>query len=416
MRRRELLKSVVPVVAGVGWPGAAAAMVRGAADGPPATGRAYWVAQLERVAGPVLEALAAGQLKARMPVECAAGMESTRRRTTYLEAVGRLLSGIAPWLEHGPEAGAEGEVRRRYVALAQQGLERGLDPGSADALEFGAEPQNVVDAAFLSLGLLRAPKVLTAAMSAKTKANLVAGLRATRKFPIPFNNWLLFAACNEAALHAMGEEWDRARVEFALREHESWYVGDGVYGDGPRYHADYYDSFVIHPFLLAVLEEMKGESKAWAALLDQERERARRYAAIQERMIAPDGTYPVVGRSITYRCGAFHLLADVALRRELPEGVRPEQVRCALAAAMARTLGAPGSFDAKGWLTIGLAGHQPSLGETYISTGSLYLCADVFLPLGLAVEDAFWSGGDAKWTSQRVWGGENLPADHAIEG
>ena len=33
-----------------------------------------------------------------------------------------------------------------------------------------------------------------------------------------------------------------------------------------------------------------------------------RYAAVQERLIAPDGTFPALGRSIAYRCGAFHLL------------------------------------------------------------------------------------------------------------
>ena len=44
-----------------------------------------------------------------------------------------------------------------------------------------------------------------------------------------------------------------------------------------------------------------------------------------------------------------------------------------------------------GWLTIGLSGHQPSLGEPYISTGSLYLCLCGLLPLGLPPDNEFWS-------------------------
>ena len=131
---------------------------------------------------------------------------------------------------------------------------------------------------------------------------------------------------------------------------------------------------------------------------------------------SPDGSYPAVGRSLTYRCGAFHALADVTLRKALPEDVRPEQVRCALAAVMARTLDAAGTFDEAGWLRIGLAGHQPSLGESYISTGSLYLCTNAFLPLGLPAEDRFWSGADLPWTSKKVWSGEDLATDHAISG
>jgi hypothetical protein len=36
------------------------------------------------------------------------------------------------------------------------------------------------------------------------------------------------------------------------------------------------------------------------------------------------------------------------------------------------------------------------------------------LPLGLPPADAFWSDPPARWTSQRVWAGEPLPADHAM--
>lgn len=80
---------------------------------------------------------------------------------------------------------------------------------------------------------------------------------------------------------------------------------------------------------------------------------------------------------------------------------------------MRRMIERPGTFDAKGWLTIGFAGHQPSLGEPYISTGSLYLCAAAWLPLGLPSSDLFWSGPAKPWTEARIWNGEDLPADHA---
>src|SRR3954447_1847804 len=144
--------------------------------------------------------------------------------------------------------------------------------------------------------------------------------------------------------------------------------------------------------------------------------RATRYAVIQERNIAPDGSFPALGRSITYRCGAFHALADAALRHLLPATLPPEQVRCALGAVISRTLGAAGAFDDSGWLLIGLAGHQPSLGETYISTGSLYLSLAAFLPLGLPAQDRFWSAPAAPWTSVKVWSGVDIPADHAVDG
>jgi len=90
-------------------------------------------------------------------------------------------------------------------------------------------------------------------------------------------------------------------------------------------------------------------------------------------------------------------------------------VRAALTAVIHRTLDAPGTFDPAGWLTLGVSGHQPGLAETYISTGSLYLCTVGFLPLGLPPDDPFWTDEALPWTSRRVWSGEDLPADHAYD-
>ena len=74
-----------------GGRGAGSARVRCAGD------RDEWTAVLRRLADPVLTNLANGTLKTRMPVEQAAGAE--RQTVTHLEALGRLVAGIAPWLE-----------------------------------------------------------------------------------------------------------------------------------------------------------------------------------------------------------------------------------------------------------------------------------------------------------------------------
>ena len=95
--------------------------------------------------------------------------------------------------------------------------------------------------------------------------------------------------------------------------------------------------------------------------------------------------------------------------------MKPTQVRGALTAVIKKTLDAPGTFNQQGWLNIGLYGTQPDLGEFYITTGSLYLCCDIFLPLGLPETDEFWSAPPAPWTSVKIWSGENVPADHALD-
>jgi len=90
-------------------------------------------------------------------------------------------------------------------------------------------------------------------------------------------------------------------------------------------------------------------------------------------------------------------------------------VRCALTAVMLRMTDAPGTFDSNGWLTIGFAGHQPGMGETYISTGSCYLCSAAWLPLGLPADNAFWAGKAIPWTAQKLWSGEDLQTDRAVD-
>jgi len=207
---------------------------------------------------------------------------------------------------------------------------------------------------------------------------------------------------------------DRMRIDYAVREHLNWYKGDGIYGDGPNFHFDYYNSFVIQPMLLEVLQTLKDAGDPVEANYDLVFQRSRRYAAIQERLISPEGTYPIVGRSIAYRFGAFQVLAKMSLLHALPENISPQQVRAALYTLIKRQIEVPGTFDENGWLTIGVAGHQAQAGEGYISTGSLYLCTTGLLMLGLPVTDPFWQGEDAKWTSQKVWDGESFPIDHAL--
>lgn len=374
--------------------------------------RQAWVGVARRLADPVLTGLAEESLKRRMPVEQAPG--ANRDGVTHLEAFGRLVAGIAPWIELAPDDTEEGRLRARYGELTRRALERAVDPDSRDFLNFTRGGQPLVDAAFLAQGVLRAPRRLRDSLAPATTRNLVAALESTRTIAPPFNNWLLFSATVEAALAMLGARWDRVRVDYALRQHEQWYKGDGLYGDGPAFHWDYYNSFVIQPMLLDVLDAVGAEMRVGKEMAVRVEQRARRYAAILERLIAPDGSYPPIGRSLAYRFGAFQLLAQMALRHQLPEGLAPPQVRAALTAVIRRSAGAPGTFDTDGWLRIGFCGHQPGIGEGYISTGSLYLCAVGLLPLGLPPADEYWSAPSQPWTSVRAWSGQAFPIDHAL--
>jgi hypothetical protein len=376
--------------------------------------RAYWLSVLRRIADPVLEALSRGQLKSRMPVETLPGLEE-RKKVTHLEAFGRLMAGMAPWLELGPDGSEEGRIRQRYIELALKSLANAVNPKSADFMNFVEGSQPLVDAAFLAQALIRAPRQLWGNLDEGTRRHLIDALRSTRAIKPSFNNWLLFSAMIEAALLKFDGHWDPMRVDYALKQHEQWYKGDGVYGDGPEFHWDYYNSYVIQPMLIDIIRTLKDAGQASEEQFLKVMVRARRYAAVQERLVSPEGTFPALGRSLAYRFGAFQLLSQLALMHELPEEIQPAQVRCALTAVIRRMIDAPGTFDENGWLRIGFCGRQPSIAEGYISTGSLYLCSAGLLALGLAADDVFWKSPPADWTGKKIWSGQEVKADHALK-
>jgi hypothetical protein len=190
--------------------------------------RAAWVSQLQRLAEPVLRALASRTLKATMPIEGVGDPRFARSHFSHLEALARTLVGIAPWIELAGLTGTEEELRARFATLASDAISSAVDPASPDYVNFSFSFQPIVDAAFLSQALLRAPSALVRTLSPAVRANLITGLRATRSRKAHFNNWLLFAAMIEVGLRVLGaDDWDRARIDYALRQHEQWYKGDG---------------------------------------------------------------------------------------------------------------------------------------------------------------------------------------------
>ena len=369
--------------------------------------RSAWLDAMLKIADPILLNLRDEKLRGKMPV-CKEG----RELYTCLEAFGRTLMGMAPWLELDGGSAEEAALREEYRQLVRDCISVAVDPDSPDSMNFSeGYGQSLVDAAFLADAVVRAPKELAEKLDAETRKRLAAALMSTRKFPADGSNWVLFPAAVEAGIKVLGGEYLTEPVLKAADRLEKWYLGDGIYGDGELLRNDYYNSFVIQPLYIDVLKTFCGCSEL-SGLLEKALKRERRYAAVLERLIAPDGTYPIVGRSSAYRFGAFHALSHAALYGNLPDSLPPEQVRCALSAVISRTLSCD-IFDENGFLKIGISGAQPSLGEFYISTGSLYLCETVFLPLGLPESSRFWSGGETRFTSQKIWSGEDVPADFA---
>ncbi|MCJ2182875.1 DUF2264 domain-containing protein [Novosphingobium sp. 1949] len=397
--------------AGVGEPGG---LYPGARD------RAYMLALLEKMATPVLSRMAEGQLQRTWTPELSPSWDGRNAKVAYLEAFGRLIDGLAPWLALSEDASPEGRLRARIRDWALASYAHSVDPDSPDRVLWEGEGQALVDSAYFTSALIRAPKALWEPLDARTKQRIVGVIKGLRRVAPPYTNWLLFAAMNEAFLLLVGEEWDPVRLDLALRKFGEWYVGDGWYGDGDAFHFDMYNSYVIHPMLSQILDVLVQTGARFNALdvpgrARLERERMQRFCVALERMIGPDGAFPPVGRSLTYRTAVHQPLAYLAWRKELPEKLPEGQVRAACLATQRRIFEDPSNFNADGFLTIGFARHQPSLGDVYSNAGSMYITSESLLALGLASQDSFWTCAPEAWTMMKAYRGSDFTKDHYID-
>ena len=385
--------------------------------------RNYWIKVLDKIVRVPLEMSSGRRLTNNIPVVNENNWNrSLKDKYANLELVGRVLCGISPWLNTKQLDKAEESLRIEFAEMARKAIDSITDSLSPDKAYFYVSPeenngnpycQALVDAAFLAHAIIRGKEELYDKLEDRVKDNLKSCLKETRKIPPVHNNWVLFSCMIEAALFTIGEKPDISKVDEYLGMFENWYLGDGIYGDGPSFKFDYYNSFVIQPMLVDVYRVFKDyspNSERYELVL----QRAKRYAQILERQISPEGTYPVVGRSSVYRTGAFQLLAQASLQHFLPEVLSGSQVRCALTSVIHSCFDNPETFDKNGWLTIGVCGEQPDLGEYYICTSSTYLCTTVFLTLGLDENDSFWTGEDEPYTQQKIWSGKNMKADKGI--
>lgn len=380
--------------------------------------RELWAGILYQMVAPVLSNMSEGKLQENMLVELSPTWDGRDKRVTYMECFGRLMAGLAPWLSLPDDDTAEGIQRKQLREWALKSYAQSVDPESKDYLLWRKEGQPLVDAAYIAESFLRGYDALWVPLDDLTKQRYIAEFQQLRRVDPPYTNWLLFSSTVECFLKKAGAQTDYYRITSALRKVDEWYVGDGWYSDGEDFAFDYYNSFVIHPMYVECLEVMTngGKQNIWnvkGGNFPNALKRMQRFGMILERFVSPEGTFPVFGRSITYRTGVLQPLALLSLRGWLPKELPAGQVRAAMTAVIQRMFGDNRNFNAEGYLTLGFNGSQPNISDWYTNNGSLYLASLAFLPLGLPADAPFWTDAPQPWTSKKAWGGEDFPKDHA---
>ena len=379
--------------------------------------RTYWVQLLDKIASPILSNMSKGELRKNMPMDYSPTWDNRNKEVAYMEAIGRLIVGIAPFVALPDDDTNEGQIRKKMRGQIHASLTHAVDPASPDYLYWGSPKvaQPLVDAAFLAQALLLAPAALWEPLDKQTKERFIYEFTKLRAIKPANNNWVLFAAIIETFLLSIDAPFDAARIDAGIDKIIGWYVGDGWYSDGVKFHFDHYNGFVIQPMLVTVLGVNVAKGRREKVLLDQAYKRMQRYASFQERFISPEGTFPIFGRSSTYRVGAFWPLATLALENNLPAGVMLSQVRPALTAVFKRVF-VKDTFNASGLLTLGFVGaNQSNIADSYSNTGSMYLASFAFMPLGLPASHEFWTAPPTSWTQKKAWNGEVFPKDYAVD-
>ena len=309
----------------------------------------------------------------------------------------------------------EGKVREKYIRFTLQCIRNAVSSNSNDFI-FVVEPkQSLVDVALFAQGLLRAKNQIWLNLPMDVQARIIRELKNTRIIAPYENHWLLFTSMIEAALLEFTGECDMERLTYAVSKfRDEFYIGDAIYSNGADFEADYFNSLVIHPMLNDILGVMRKYGLRDGEFLDVQLMRSSRLASQLERMISPEGTYPLLGKALSYRCGIFHLLSQAALLKILPRNVSPAQVRGALTEVIKKQFEGNQNFNSEGWLLCGLNASQTEICEDNINTGSLYACCAVFVALGLKAEDAFWELPSEEWSSKKAWSGQQIQPDQSI--
>ena len=376
--------------------------------------RILWIQILQKITFPVLDNLRKDSLKKNMILE---SKTAEGQKFAYLEAFARVFNGIAPWLELGPDESEEGRLREKYIDMTIKAISNAVNPKRNDYIFYNEPKQSLVDMALFAQGLLRSKNQIWLNLPMDVQAKIIDELKNSRLIAPYENHWLLYTSIIEATLLEFTGECDKERLTYAIHKfRDEWYIGDAIYIDGSSsFTASYYNSIFIHPLLNDILMVMRKYALSDGEFLDVQLMRSSRLSSQLERVISPEGSYPIIGKSIAYRSAVFHTLAQVSLLKVLPKNIEPSQVRAALTKVLRRLFEGNQNFANEKWLICGLNGHQVDIAENDINTGSLYLCCSVFLPLGLSPNDSFWSDEPSEWTALKAWNGHVTEKDQSID-
>ncbi len=385
--------------------------------------RNEWLSLLLQITNPVINGFINKDIKSIFPIHFSAHLSKNDKRRNqteivFIELFCRTLLGISILFQS-----EESIIKDNINDLFQNVLFmiNTTFSGYLDFYHSSIDHQIIVEMANCALAFIRAP-YLWNSLNPLIKNNILNIMYySITKFKPHMNNWLLFEALIEIFLYKNQKIKVLNKTLFNLQVIESFYVGDGWYKDGTIFHMDFYNSYVILPFLITIYNELyvinyQNQNIVYKNLYQKTLLKIQRQSEFLERLIASDGSFPIFGRSAVYRSAIFHALVTNVYISELPNTLSYGQVRAGLNAVIQNMFQNEKIkiVDEHGFLTFGFSGFQHELADEYSNSGSIYFALLIFMPLGLNEKHLFWSSNSEDWSQKKLYNGNGINRDKSI--
>ncbi|KAI8575009.1 hypothetical protein K450DRAFT_263779 [Umbelopsis ramanniana AG] len=310
-----------------------------------------------------------------------------------LEGFARPLWGIVPFVAGGGKF--------EHWDLYHRGLTNGTDPDHPEYWgTVGDRDQRQVELAAIGFAMALIPEQFWEPLSEKAKENMIQYLRHGRDKDYPICNWRFFRVLVDLGLKKVGAQYDVKMTEEYLDDVDSYYLGEGYYGDGfEKYKMDYYNPWAFHFYGLIYAKVCPEDSERQKRY----KERTRVFAEQFQHWFADDGSCIPFGRSLVYRfaCGSYWAALAFADEEALPWGV----IKGLYMRHMRWWTKQPISRLNSGVLSLGYAYPNSFVCENYNSPQSPYWAMKAFLPLALPSTHPFWTAQELPASSAPA----NLP-------
>ncbi|KAH8556490.1 hypothetical protein BGW37DRAFT_472771 [Umbelopsis sp. PMI_123] len=227
--------------------------------------------------------------------------------------------------------------------------------------------QRLVELASIGFALTLIPDHFWEPLSENAKENLVIYLRNGRNRDYPACNW------------PVGAKYDAKMTEQYLDEIDTYYLGEGYYGDGvEKWRMDYYNpwAFQFYGLIYAKLcpEDTERQKRY--------RDRTQQFAEQFQHWFADDGSCIPFGRSLIYKFAAGSYWGGSS-SLGVVKGLYMRHMRWWSKQPISRLN--------SGVLTLGYAYPNSFVCELYNSPQSPYWAMKAFLPLALPSDHPFWT-------------------------